>query len=82
MWQELWQDHYTETYWFYYNSFTTWLASTGGHVDDKMGDAYFADSGQDSEMVFCTEFVLVPSADQQNEGEGRVDSVGSPLISI
>ena len=66
--QELWQDHYTETYWFYYNSFSAWLTTTGATGEDYQGDAYFANSGHD------LEFVLAPSADQPNDGEGRVDT--------
>ena len=66
LWQELWQDHYTETYWFYYNSFSAWLTTTRATGEDYMGDAYFANSGHD------LEFVLAPFADEPNDGEGRV----------
>ena len=71
MWEELWQDHYTETYWFYYNSYLSRQPRTSGHAHDTQ----FAEGGQeDMEVVFSTEFVVEPSsADQQNDGEGRVD---------
>lgn len=29
LWKDLWNEHYTETYWFYYNQFDSWY----GHID-------------------------------------------------
>nr|KAG5701197.1 hypothetical protein BaRGS_023306 [Batillaria attramentaria] len=55
MWQDLWNEHYTETYWHYYNSYVAWLAQAGPDADDSN---YIQDDAGGTQVVFCEEFIV------------------------
>lgn len=67
MWDDLWNVHYTEMYWYYYNSYSRWLASAGPDADDS---SYIPEEFGDLEVVFCEDFIVqMPSQEEQKAGD-------------
>ncbi|KAK7489072.1 hypothetical protein BaRGS_00019733 [Batillaria attramentaria] len=70
MWQDLWNEHYTETYWHYYNSYVAWLAQAGPDADDSN---YIQDDAGGTQVVFCEEFIVETQMPENEVQEERND---------
>ena len=68
MWEDLWNEHYTESYWYYYN-----------HFAEKFNKLSLKHepSCEQSEVVFETEFIVIPS----EQGTCSIEAVQSNAIS-
>ena len=53
MWEDLWNEHYTETYWYYYNQFAEKF--------NKLSPKHQVSVEQPGEVVFETEFIIIPT---------------------
>ena len=52
MWGDLWNEHYTETYWYYYNQFAEKF--------NQLSPKHEPTGGQNGEVVFESEFIIIP----------------------
>ena len=68
MWEDLWNEHYTESYWYYYNHF----AEKFNKLSPKREP-----SCEQSEVVFETEFIVIPS----EQGTCSIEAVQSNELS-
>ena len=68
MWEDLWNEHYTESYWYYYN-----------HFAEKFNKLSLKHepSCEQNEVVFETEFIVIPS----EQGTCSIEAVQSNEIS-
>ena len=68
MWEDLWNEHYTESYWYYYNHFAEKF--------NKLSPKH-EPSCEQSEVVFETEFIVIPS----EQGTCSIEAVQSNELS-